>query len=240
MKKILSMIFLICLLAACATQPALKSVPQEVVVKVQAVDPAKVEIEQNRPEIQKTMSIDNVEGSLSGFTKIFGDAAYMQIYSGIGTYDAKSIAADIFYLRFHGITQIELYLNSPGGGAFDGIAIADELERAQRSGISVQVHASGIIASAAVPVFAVCEPRIAAPGTIFMIHQPSVWKFMAVENASDIRSQNDMMSLLQERYYEKLAAHSKLSAAEWATMAESTKWFDVKQALQWGLVDKPE
>ena len=76
--------------------------------------------------------------------------------------------------------------------------MADLILRAQSDyGIMFEANASGIIASAAVPPFTVSNHRIAAPGTIFMVHEAALWKWPGRESASDIRSQNDLMILLQ-------------------------------------------
>ncbi len=101
-------------------------------------------------------------------------------------------------------------------------------------------HASGIVASAAVPVFAVSNRRLAAPGTIFMVHETSVWKWPGRETASDIRSQNKLMNLIRDRYIGKLVKYSKLSKKEWGELENKTTWFSAEKAKHWGIVDKIE
>jgi len=138
------------------------------------------------------------------------------------------------------IRDINLYINSPGGDAFSGLALADQIERAKKMGFKITAHASGIIASAAVPVFAVCNERLAATGTIFMVHEASLWKWPGSETASDIRSQNELMDLLRDRYMGKLVAYSKLDREEWERLEKRTTWFSAEKALEWGLVDRIE
>jgi ATP-dependent protease ClpP protease subunit len=91
-----------------------------------------------------------------------------------------------------------------------------------------------------VPVFAVCDYRLAAPGTIFMVHEAALWKWPGRETASDIRSQNELMRLLRERYVDKLANNSKLDKAKWEELETKTTWFSAEKAMAWGLVDKIE
>ncbi len=133
-----------------------------------------------------------------------------------------------------------LFINSSGGDAFAGLALSDQIERAKRRGFHITSHASGIIASAAVPVFAASDVRLAAPGTIFMVHETSLWKWPGRETASDIRSQNELMLLLRERYIAKLVNHSKLDKAKWEELEDKTTWFSAQKAKDWGLVDKIE
>jgi len=127
-----------------------------------------------------------------------------------------------------------------GGDAFSGLVLADQIQRAKRKGVKVVAHASGIVASAAVPVFAVCSERLVAPGTIFMVHEAALWKLPGLETASDIRAQNDLMCLLKDRYLTKLADNSKLSYAEWADKEGRTTWFSARDAEEWGLADRIE
>ena len=138
------------------------------------------------------------------------------------------------------IRDVNLFINSPGGDAFSGLALADQIERARRKGFKVTAHASGIIASAAVPVFAVCNVRLAAPGTIFMVHEAALWKWPGRETASDIRSQNDLMYLLRDRYIGKLVDNSKLNKSKWEELEKKTTWFSADKAMDWGLVDNIE
>ena len=95
------------------------------------------------------------------------------------------------------IRNVNLFINSPGGDVFSGLALADQIERAKRKGFHITAHVTGIVAGAAVPVFAICEHRFAASGTIFMVHETSIWKCPGRETASDIRSQNKFMELIR-------------------------------------------
>lgn len=92
---------------------------------------------------------------------------------------------------------------------------------------------------AAVPVFAVCDVRLAAPGTIFMVHETSLWKWPGRETASDIRSQTESIQLLRERYFGKLAV-LKLDRVKWEKLEYKTTWFSAEKAMDWGLVDRIE
>lgn len=242
-----SLIFLalVALCVSCATVPTNVSSPppQEIIVKVQAVDPTKVTVQKGSDEnrVNKSMEVPNPEGRLSQLTFISKDKAFTKIFSGLSVADVTRLWNDITYLEFETtIRDINLFINSPGGDAFSGLALADQIERARRKGFKVTAHASGIIASAAVPVFAVCDVRLAAPGTIFMVHEAALWKWPGRETASDIRSQNELMQLLRDRYIGKLARYSKLKKEKWEELENKTTWFSAEKAKNWGLVDSIE
>ena len=242
-KKLFILVALGVFLVSCATMPSSNPpAPQEVVVKVQAEDPAKVTVkEEPKERVNKSMEVPNPEGRLSQLSFISKDKAFVKIFSGLSVADVTRLWNDIVVLENNTeIRDVNLFINSPGGDAFSGLALADQIERARRKGFKVTAHASGIIASAAVPVFAVCDVRLAAPGTIFMVHEAALWKWPGRETASDIRSQNELMHLLRDRYIGKLASNSKLDKGKWEKLENKTTWFSAEKAKVWGLVDSIE
>ena len=244
LKRFILVAFFGVFLVNCANMPPPgQTQPQEVIVKVQAADPAKVKITQSddKERVTKSMEVPNQEGHLSQLSFISQNKAFVKIFSGLSVSDVTRLWNDLVVLEENtNIRDVNLFINSPGGDAFSGLALADQIERARRKGFRITAHASGIVASAAVPVFAVCNERLAAPGTIFMVHEAALWKWPGRETASDIRSQNDLMSLLRERYIGKLTANSKLEKSKWEELEKKTTWFSAEKAMDWGLVDKIE
>jgi ATP-dependent Clp protease protease subunit len=237
---VMGMFFVSC--ATVPTTPSPAQAPQEIIVKVQAAEPTKVTVEDGQKEkVNKSMEVSNPEGRLSQLSFISGDKAFVKIFSGLSVADVTRLWNDLVVLENNTkIREVNLFINSPGGDAFSGLALADQIERARRKGFKITAHASGIIASAAVPVFAVCDVRLAAPGTIFMVHEAALWKWPGRETASDIQSQNDLMHLLRDRYIGKLVDNSKLNKSKWQELEKKTTWFSADKALAWGLVDSIE
>ena len=243
LKRLVLVAFFGLFLVNCAGMPAGPTQPQEVIVKVHAADPANVKVSQddNKDRINKSMEVPNQEGHLSQLSFVSKNKAFVKIFSGLSVSDVTRLWNDLCVLENNtNIRDVNLFINSPGGDAFSGLALADQIERARRKGFRVTAHASGIVASAAVPVFAVCDERLAAPGTIFMVHEAALWKWPGRETASDIRSQNDLMALLRDRYIGKLTANSKLDKSKWEELEKKTTWFSAEKAMDWGLVDKIE
>jgi ATP-dependent Clp protease protease subunit len=245
LKNSIVVLALIGLVIGCAGQQIDRTPmpPQEVIVKVQAADPTKVTVEKksDSERVNKSMEVPNPEGRLSMLTFISKDKAFVKIFSGLSIADVTRLWNDLCVLENNTeIRDIQLFINSPGGDAFSGLALADQIERARRKGFRITAHASGIIASAAVPVFAVCDVRLASPGTIFMVHEAALWKWPGRETASDIRSQNELMHLLRDRYIGKLSMNSKLDKTKWEMLENKTTWFSAEKARDWGLVDRIE
>ena len=244
-KKFFILIALGVFFVSCATVPTNTTPPppQQVVVTLKASDQTNVMVKEEPKEdrVNRSMEVANPEGRLSQLSFISNDKAFVKIFSGLSVADVTRLWNDLVVLENNTqIRDVNLFINSPGGDAFSGLALADQIERARRKGFKITAHASGIIASAAVPVFAVCDVRLAAPGTIFMVHEAALWKWPGRETASDISSQNELMHLLRDRYIGKLVDNSKLNKSKWEELEKKTTWFSANKALTWGLVDSIE
>jgi ATP-dependent protease ClpP protease subunit len=241
-RKILFITVFGFLFIGCAvTGPRSSPQPQDLIVRVQPMESEKAEADHKDEFISKLIKVPNQEGHLSELSFISKDKAFVKIFSALSVSDVTRLWNDMVVLESNThIRDVNLFINSPGGDAFSGLALADQIERAKRRGFRVTAHASGIIASAAVPVFAVCNVRLAAPGTIFMIDEAALWKWPGRETASDISSQNELMALLRDRYIGKLITNSKLAKDKWEKLENKTTWFSAEKAQEWGLVDKIE
>lgn len=197
------------------------------------------EPEQDKNVVQRAMEVNNPEATFSGVCSIIEGVGYMQFYGGLSATDTKSFWLDVAILKErHKIMKIKLFLNSGGGSAYDGISLADLVSVAQKDGFEIDVFASGLVASAAVPIIAVCGKRIASEGCMFMVHKAKLFKYAAQESIDDLEAQKEMMGNIRSRYLSILASRSKLSKDEWETLLEKTTWFTAKQALEWGLIDE--
>jgi ATP-dependent protease ClpP protease subunit len=197
-------------------------------------------------KVMKSMEVNNPGLKLSQLSAISGDKMFVKIFSGLSVADVTRMWNDLIYMENEtDLTDVEMFIDSPGGDAFSGLALADTIEKFQKKGFKFTAHATGIIASAAVPVFAVCDETRATPATIFMVHEAALWKWPGRETASDIRSQAALMNLLQTLYLDKLVANSgdfdaegkKIDFEYWEVMEAKTSWFSVKRAAEMGLLD---
>jgi ATP-dependent protease ClpP protease subunit len=196
-------------------------------------------LEDAQEYVAKSTTIENPQLELSNITAVTDINAYMFIYSGISVADTKRVFNDIMWLKDNrpDLKDIQLFINSPGGDAFQGLALASMIKHFQDSmGFTFHAFANGIIASAALPVFAVCKDRVAASSTIFMVHEAALFKWPGRETASDIRSQNELMILLADKYIAIMVASTNLSTEKWKELEKKTTWFGVTKAESWGLI----
>jgi ATP-dependent protease ClpP protease subunit len=227
--KILSLSCIIVILgcsgAPVKSEPAsIKSIPVSITVNDQECTQVEDKIKGSEPEISGLSYIDNGEG-------------YVKIFSGLSVSDVTRVWNDLNIMLNAQIMNVNVFLNSGGGDAFTGIALARYLDDFSNKGMVIRIYASGIVASAAIPVLAVGDERHALPGTIFMVHEAALWKWPGRETASDIRSQNELMNLLRDSYMDILVLHTKTPRKTWEDMEGRTTWFDVKKAKELNLVD---
>jgi len=220
--------------------PIQQAKPQEVLIKIQGVDTVKVEEEQTEEQrVNETRSLPYLGADLQ-FGFIADGKGFFPFYSSLMMMDLRSFWNDLCVFGQHGVKDIRLLLCSPGGDAFAGMGLADMIEQGRKMGFYFTVDAPGIVASAAVPIFAVCDMRIAHKGTLFMVHESAIWKWPGRETHSDIKAQGRLMDMLETNYLAKMAAYSNLSVDEWREKERQTTWFTAEQAKDYGLVDKIE
>jgi len=244
-KNIISLLVLFIIVGCAGTKVIPTLPPQKVIIEVSSItDSESTEIKSKNAEAtvwQHGLNSEN-GGQVSFMTYITPKSVVFNLYSGISVSDFIKLSGDLIKIRdFTDYRIVDLNINSPGGSAFDGLSISDLIEKAQNSwGFTVRAHATGIVASAAVPIFAVCKKRYATRGAIFMVHEAALWKWPGRETASDIRTQNLMMNMLQDQYTSYLVNNSKLSKEKWDSLQKETTWFTTEQAVRFGLVDEIE
>ena len=170
-------------------------------------------------------------------TVIHGDVAYMTMTMTDG-YVATDLWRDTILLLSDNIKELVIYLDNPGGAAFAGQSIVDQLIQIRDKGVHIRIEARGIVASAAIPILAVGTERIASRSCGFLIHPATLWKWgVFSETMADLESQKTMMAMLKDSYIGILTKYTKMKAEDLEKMMEKDTWFTAEQAKDWGLID---
>lgn len=235
---ILFIIFLI----ACASAPIKQEpIQHELTIKIEQVGDNKMNLsvtDNGKEKIIRSMEISDPGMKLSQLSGIANDQLYLKLFSGLSVADVTRTWNDLIYTETKtDIRIVNIFIDSPGGDAFSGLALADQIEKYKKRGFKFIAHATGIVASAAVPVFAVCNETHATEATIFMVHEAALWKWPGRETASQIRSQTRLMDLLQKLYLMKLVRNSNLNFDDWVLLEAKTSWFSAKKAKDIGILD---
>ena len=236
MKRFLLAIVATVFLAGCiTTQPPAQLPAQIVKLQIEGVENVKVSSEENK--IARSMEVANPELQFSRSCKIHAETGYITINS-ISSYGSEDLWYDFQLLRLKGVKKAVIYLNSPGGEAFQGMAIADEF-RLAKGDIYVTIEGRGLIASAAIPVLLMADKRVVSRNTVFLIHPSKMWKWgFFAEGLRELKSQTRMFEILEARYIQILVDRSKITKEKAVKMMDMDTWFLADQAKAWGMVDE--
>jgi ATP-dependent Clp protease protease subunit len=155
-------------------------------------------------------------------------------WSGSGV-TAKTIKQEIDAAG--AFTKIAVRINSPGGDAFEGVAIFNLL-RAQAKPIAVFVD--GIAASAASVVAMAGDTRVMGSGAMLMIH--NAWS-QCVGYADDMRKMADVLDKVSTSVAETYIKRGGLTADKAKELMDAESWLSAADALALGLatgVAEPE
>jgi ATP-dependent protease ClpP protease subunit len=166
------------------------------------------------------------------------DPVKLFIYSDIGGW--FGVWPEDVIGELAGITgDIELHLHSPGGDAFDGVAIynafKDYDEDPKRGAVNVEID--GLAASAA-SVIAMAGRKIKMKrGSIMMIHD--AWGF-AQGPAEDMGKMQTFLDKISGSIAEVYADKAGGTAEDWRTAMRAESWYTDREAVEAGLADKIE
>jgi len=148
---------------------------------------------------------------------------------------ANLIVAQLLFLsREDPEAGIQMYINSPGGQIYAGLAIYDTMKMIPNK---ISTVAVGMTASFGTVILAAGEKgqRYALPHATIHIHQPLVG---AQGQASDIEIQAKEILRLKARLNEIMAESTGQTVETIEHDTERDYYFDSKQAVDYGLVDK--
>lgn len=175
-----------------------------------------------RPAAREWYRIEAAEGS---------STATVHIYDEIGLWgtSARDFAAE---LRAIDATAIELHLNSPGGDAFDGLAIYNSL---RDHPATVTVVVDGLAASAASVIAMAGDVVKMNVGAQMMIHEASG---VVIGNAGDMADFATVLDKASDSLAATYVAKAGGTLAEWREVMRAETWYTAAEAVEAGLADE--
>lgn len=167
------------------------------------------------------------------FAKSNGKAGgEVYIYEQIGEGWFGGITASAFSKTMQPISavaELDIYLNSPGGNVFDGIAIYNQILRHPAS--RKTVHVDGIAASiASVIAMAGTEVKIASNG-MFMIHNPYG---MCMGGATEMRAAADALDKVRDTILGTYVTRTKGDAKKIGDWMNGETWMNADESIERG------
>jgi len=143
------------------------------------------------------------------------------------------VAQLLFLAREDPEREIKLYIHSPGGIIYAGLAIYDTM---QSISCPIETIAVGSTASMATVLLAAGTPgrRFALPNATIHIHQPLGG---ARGQATDLRIQAEEILRLRQRLNEILAKHTGQPIERIERDTDRDFFMDALQAKEYGIVD---
>jgi ATP-dependent Clp protease protease subunit len=130
--------------------------------------------------------------------------------------------------------DIYMYINSPGGSVYAGMAIYDTMQHLRAP---VSTFCVGMAASMGAVLLAAGEKgkRHALPNSRIMIHQPSSG---AQGTAADIEIAAKEILHIRERLNEIIAQHTGQTVTQIQEDVDRDRFMSPKEAVEYGLIDK--
>ena len=148
---------------------------------------------------------------------------------------ANRICAELVLLASEDAKRdISIYINSPGGSVYAGMAIYDMMQYVPND---VATYAMGMAASMGQFLLTAGAPgkRFALPHAQILMHQPSGG---IGGTASDIRIQAEQMLYIKRTLFERTAYHTGQPIEQIERDADRDRWFTAEEAKEYGFVDK--
>lgn len=148
---------------------------------------------------------------------------------------ANLITAQLLHLAHEDAKKdIFFYINSPGGGVYDMLAIYDTMQYVKPD---VQTISIGLAASAAAVLLAsgAKGKRFALPHTKIMVHQPSGG---ARGSVSDMKIDLEESLKLKKLLEEIMSKHTGQTAKRIGDDMDRDYYMNAKEAVKYGIIDK--
>jgi ATP-dependent Clp protease protease subunit len=142
---------------------------------------------------------------------------------------AEMIKRDL--LTVSDATDIDVYINSPGGDVFEATAIYSSLKAHPAK---IHVHIDGIAASAATRIALAGDTIEIADSGFYMIHY--AWT-LALGNAQEIRDTADMLDKVDNTIVNDYEKRTDAGEEQVRTWMQAETWFTAQEALEYGFVD---
>ncbi|TWP20124.1 ATP-dependent Clp protease proteolytic subunit [TM7 phylum sp. oral taxon 348] len=153
----------------------------------------------------------------------------------VNEHTANLVVAQLLHLAYEDPNKdIKLYINSPGGSVYDGLAIYDTIQYikpdVQTIGIGLQASMGAFLLSSGTK-----GKRVALPNSRIMIHQPSSGTQGKVTD-QEITLRESIY--LKQRLNEILSKNTGQDISKIEKDADRDYWMSAEEAKKYGLIDE--
>jgi ATP-dependent protease ClpP protease subunit len=164
-----------------------------------------------------------------------GGIASLHLYGVVGGFWGDIVASDVVReIRELDVATLNVYINSPGGDVFDGIAIRNAI---RQSSAHVVAHVDGLAASAASFIACAADELVMGENAELMIHD--AWTIV-LGNADELRTEADNLDRISDNIAAMYAEKAGGTAAAWRDVMKAETWYTAGEAVAAGLADRVE
>ena len=158
------------------------------------------------------------------------------IFLGVPIYDdvANLIQAQLLFLDSNDSSDIQLYINSPGGAVSSGLGIYDTMQLIRSDVATINTALCASMASVLLCAGAKGK-RYALPHSKVMIHQPLGG---AQGQASDIEIAAKEISKTKHELYRIISEHTGQTIKKITADGDRDYWMTSQEALEYGMIDE--
>ncbi len=127
---------------------------------------------------------------------------------------------------------IWLHIQSPGGGLFPSLAVADQLKQITSPVYSI---VEGYCGSSGTLISMSCAKRFIQPSSFMLIHQLSGAAWGTYE---ELKDNMDLQNMLMDKIIQFYVQKSNLDEPRVREILKRDTWLDAQRCLEYGLVDE--
>ena len=179
------------------------------------------------------LSVKNIDTTKnSGELYIYGEIAEDKWWeTDVTPQDITDSLAEL-----EGVKNIDVYVNSPGGGVFAGMAIYNILNRFSKD-CTITAHIDGIAASITAVIVMVADKIIMPANTLLMIHDPLLG-ICGYYNAKDLQDIIKILEPVKETILNVFDARLNLPREEIENLLSEETYITAEKALEYGIIDE--
>ncbi|MHB9857621.1 head maturation protease, ClpP-related [Streptomyces sp. YIM S03343] len=196
--------------------------PEQIAARSRAMRPELAPPDGTQSWYRITNAMDGPEGPGTPCLYIYGDIGSWGITAAQCVHDLAEIEAPV----------IDLYINSPGGEVFDGLAIYNAL-RSHPAKVMVRVDA---LAASIASVIAMAGDHVTmSPGSQMMIHDANG---VACGEPDELRKYADFLDAQSDNIAAIYAERAGGTAKQWRARMQAETWYFADEAVAAGLADE--
>jgi ATP-dependent Clp protease protease subunit len=158
----------------------------------------------------------------------------LHLYDAVG-WDgirAKDVVEKLEAIKDEGAEHLDIFINSPGGEVFDGLAVYSAISSWTKG--KKRVHIDGLAASVASVIAMAGDEIEISPAGILMVHLPAGF---VMGNAADMRKMADRLDSIRDVICGIYAERTGLSKVEVEKLVEEETWMTANEAVEKGFAD---